>query len=129
MNLGLVDARRTLPESIVSPVKFGRGGIMVWGCFSGFGFGPFASLTGNVNATAYKDILDNYMLPTLWQQFGEGPCSSSVTKPLCTKQGPQRHGLTSVVWRNSICLHRALTSSPLNDFGMNWNVEIGRAHV
>lgn len=35
----------------------------------------------NFNAPTYKNILDNCVLPTLWQQFG-----SSVT--ICTKQGP-----------------------------------------
>ena len=43
---------------------------MVWGCFSGVGFGLLVPVKGT-KASSYQDMLDNFMIPTLWEQFGD----------------------------------------------------------
>jgi hypothetical protein len=58
------------PQCIVPAVKFVGGETMVWAVFHGSG--PLVLVKGNLYTKAYSDILDDSVVSTLWQQFGEG---------------------------------------------------------
>lgn len=62
-----------LPDCIVPNVTFGGGMIMIWGHFSEVGISSLFPVKGNLIASAYQNVLDNAMLPMLWQQLVEGP--------------------------------------------------------
>ena len=78
--------------------------------------GALVQMKVNVNRTACKDILDNYMLPTLRQPFGEGSFQFGKG-PLLFQQDcahSEVHKDMLWVWRNLSGQHKSLTSTTMN---------------
>ena len=48
-----------------------EGGLWCGGCFSGVALGPLVPVKGTLEASAYQDILDNFRIPSLWEQLGD----------------------------------------------------------
>ncbi|GFQ97616.1 transposable element Tc1 transposase [Trichonephila clavata] len=65
---------RLLPECIVPPVKFGGGGIMVWGGFSWYELGFLISIHDKFNANFASNIIDSNALPMLLQFYEFHSC-------------------------------------------------------
>lgn len=53
-------------------VKYGSGGIMVWGCFSFAGVGPLFHIQGIMDQLQYRDIMQRIMLPHARQNMPRG---------------------------------------------------------
>lgn len=54
---------RLRSKYVLPTFKFGKGSIMVWGCFYGGGLGPLVTLKGSVNQDAYVNCLSQKFLP------------------------------------------------------------------
>ena len=64
--------KRTDAKHMVPTVKHGGGNIMVWGCFSRNGVGPLYPISGIIDKTMYKGILQDIMLPYAKEKMGRG---------------------------------------------------------
>ena len=51
-----------LPQCIAPTVKFGGGGIMMWGCMSSRGNGFLTKVSGTMKSDQYIEILENSMI-------------------------------------------------------------------
>ena len=88
------------------------------------GSGPLVPVKENLNATAYNYNLDYSVLPTLWQQFGEGPLFQHDNARVHKARPIQKWFMEIGVGDLDLTgLSTALTSTPSKTFGINWNAD------
>ncbi|GBM33622.1 Transposable element Tcb2 transposase [Araneus ventricosus] len=60
------------PKYQIPTMKNGGGNVMVWGCVSRLGMGPFRRIQGIMDKFQYEDILENTMSPYASNSLGRG---------------------------------------------------------
>ena len=56
-------------KNIVPSVKYGGGGVIMWGCFSGKGLRLLIKVNGKMNHRDYIQILESHLLPLINNSF------------------------------------------------------------
>ena len=62
---------RLSPQCVKKTVKFGGGGVMVWGMMSAAGVGPIVCVQGTLSAEFYKRLLIQHAVPNLQSTTGQ----------------------------------------------------------
>lgn len=77
------------------------------GCSSGVDLGLLVSVKGKLNASAYRNLLDNSVLLTVCEQFGDGsPLTLSQCKPEAHKDTPLGSTRKSVFVFSNVLLNK-----------------------
>jgi hypothetical protein len=80
-----IPGERYLPACVVPTVKFGGGGITVWGFLSWNGLGTLVIMHRNLNAEGYKGIFTRCVLSMAEDLFGNDDCLYQHDSAPCHK--------------------------------------------
>ncbi|KAH9372572.1 hypothetical protein HPB48_021516 [Haemaphysalis longicornis] len=96
--------RRYLPEYTKKVLSSGRCTVSVWGAISKDGLGPFVRIDGRFNACGYCGIIDDVLLPYVYDRpFKDGcfllqPDRSPIHKARCVIQRLDHRQVPQLEW-------------------------------